>query len=191
MPIQHGSDAVLARMRRPERRATILERVAWLRAALPDVSLRTTVIVGFPGETEEDFEALLNLLEQVRFDRLGAFPYSSEGDTPAATMDGQVSDAVKRERMERLLELQRSITAERAEGWVGREAEILIDRVVGRESAMRGRDVRGAVGRTVGQAPEVDGVVHVREVDGITPGDLVRVRITAALEEDLEGELLS
>ena len=191
MPIQHGSDAVLARMRRPERRATILERVAWLRAALPDVTLRTTVIVGFPGETEEDFEALLNLLEQVRFDRLGAFPYSSEGDTPAATMDGQVSDAVKRERMERLLELQRSITAERAEGWVGREAEILIDRVVGRESAMRGRDVRGAVGRTVGQAPEVDGVVHVREVDGITPGDLVRVRITAALEEDLEGELLS
>jgi ribosomal protein S12 methylthiotransferase len=98
---------------------------------------------------------------------------------------------VKRERMERLLELQRSITAERAEGWVGREAEILIDRVVGRESAMRGGDVRGAVGRTVGQAPEVDGVVHVREVDGITPGDLVRVRITAALEEDLEGELLS
>ncbi len=104
MPIQHGSDAVLRRMRRPERRATILERVGWLRAAIPDLVLRTTVIVGFPGETDDDFEQLLELLEEVRFDRLGAFPYSVEEGTPAATMADQVPDTVKRERLERLLD---------------------------------------------------------------------------------------
>jgi ribosomal protein S12 methylthiotransferase len=190
MPIQHGSDAVLTRMRRPERRATIRERAAWLRDAVPDITLRTTVIVGFPGETEDDFDALLDLLEEVRFDRLGAFPYSVEESTAAATMDGQVSEAVKRERMERLLELQRGIAAERAETWVGREVDVLIDRKVGRTSDMDPADVRGAIARTVGQAPEVDGVVHISDVGDAGPGRFARVRITAVIEEDLAGELV-
>jgi ribosomal protein S12 methylthiotransferase len=190
MPIQHGSDAVLTRMRRPERRATILERVAWLRTAVPDVTLRTTVIVGFPGETEDDFDALLDLLEEVRFDRLGAFPYSVEENTAAATMDGQVSDAVKRERMERLLELQRGIAGERAESWVGRDVQVLIDRMVGRTSDSDPTDTRGAVARTVGQAPEVDGVVHIADARTAEPGRFARVRITDVIDEDLVGELI-
>jgi ribosomal protein S12 methylthiotransferase len=190
MPIQHGSDAVLTRMRRPERRATILERVAWLRAALPEITLRTTVIVGFPGETEDDFDTMLELLEEVRFDRLGAFPYSVEESTAAATMDQQVSEAVKRERMERLLELQRGIAAERAESWVGREVDVLIDRVVGRASDMDPETVHGAIARTVGQAPEVDGVVHIADARGVTAGRFARVRINDVVEEDLTGEVL-
>src|SRR5690606_36516501 len=94
MPIQHGSDTVLERMRRPERQRTIRERVSWLRDAIPDLALRTTLIIGFPGETEDDFEQLLDLLEEVRFDHLGAFPYSVEDGTAAATMPDQVPDAV-------------------------------------------------------------------------------------------------
>ena len=189
MPIQHGADAVLARMRRPERQATIRERVAWLRAAIPDLSLRTTLIVGFPGETEDDFEQLLELLEEIRFDHLGAFPYSPEEGTPAATMADAVPDAVKRERLERLLELQRSITLERNERWVGRETTVLVDRLVGRASQAAADTARGAVGRTPGQALEIDGVVHLDGAHEARPGTMVRARITDALEDDLIGTI--
>lgn len=178
MPIQHGSDAVLERMRRPERRSTIRERVAWLRDAIPDLTLRTTVIVGFPGETEDDFEALLDLLEEIRFDRLGAFAYSVEEDTRAATMPDHVPESVRRERLERVLDVQRAITAERNDAWVGREATLLIDEIVDPES---GR----AVGRTRGQAREIDGVVYVDGARGARPGDVLRARITGSAEEDL------
>jgi ribosomal protein S12 methylthiotransferase len=191
MPIQHGADRVLERMRRPERKRTIQERVAWLRAAVPDLTLRTTVIVGFPGETEDDFEELLELLEEIRFDRLGAFSYSEEENTRAAVMDGQVPEPVRRERLERLLDVQRAITMERNEAWIGREVSILIDEVVGRDSDA-GDDAtpgaRGAVGRTQGQALEVDGVVHIADVKGARVGEFVPVRITDALEHDLLGE---
>ena len=191
MPIQHGSDAVLARMRRPERRKTIRERVSWLREAIPDITLRTTVIVGFPGETEDDFEALLELLEEVRFDQLGAFAYSIEEGTRAAVMDGHVPGAVKRERLERLLDLQRSISLERNEARVGTEVTVLVDRVTGRDSAGEDDRVRGAVGRTAGQALEIDGVVHLGQVQAIAPGDFVRARITEAYEQDLVAEVVA
>ena len=200
MPIQHGADAVLTRMRRPERQATIRERVSWLRDAIPDLSLRTTLIIGFPGETEDDFEQLLDLLEEVRFDHLGAFPYSVEENTPAATMSDHVPDVVVRERLERLFELQRSITMERNERWVGRETTVLVDSIVGRDSDMDmdehanvndvlddGTGARGAVGRTVGQALEIDGVVHVTDARGVRPGEFVRVRIDDVLDDDLVG----
>ncbi len=190
MPIQHGADAVLKRMRRPERQATIRERVAWLRESIPDLSLRTTLIVGFPGETEDDFEQLLELLEEIRFDHLGAFPYSPEESTPAATMSEPVPESVTRERLERLLELQRSITLERNERWVGRETRVLIDRLVGRESDIVAATERGAVGRTVGQALEIDGVVHLADAAGARAGDFVRVRIDEALEDDLVGTMV-
>ncbi|HEX6135333.1 MAG TPA: 30S ribosomal protein S12 methylthiotransferase RimO [Longimicrobiales bacterium] len=192
MPIQHGSDSVLKRMRRPERQATIRERVAWLRAAIPDVALRTTVIVGFPGETDEEFESMLELLEEIRFDHLGAFAYSEEEDTLAAGMPDQVSADVKRERLERLLDLQRTISQERNEQWLGRTVRVLIDTVTGRDGddpdAAAGR--RGAVGRTARQAPEIDGVTHIADALGASPGDFVTVMITGVIENDLTAEIM-
>src|SRR5215210_1794523 len=113
MPMQHASDAVLERMRRPERRRTIREKVARFRDAVPELAIRTTCIVGFPGETEQDFERLLGFLEEVRFDRVGAFTYSPQEGTRAYEMVDDVPDAIKRERLERLTDLQRGITAER------------------------------------------------------------------------------
>jgi ribosomal protein S12 methylthiotransferase len=193
MPIQHGSDAVLTRMRRPERAATIRERVHWLRDAIPDLTLRTTVIAGFPGETEDDFDAMLDLLEEIRFDHVGAFTYSVEEGTRAAAMADQVPDAVRRERLERLQELQRSISLERNERWVGGETTVLIDRLVGRDMDAPPEDAdpgRGAIGRTVGQALEVDGVVHIADAGSARAGDFVRVRIDEALDYDLAGEIL-
>jgi ribosomal protein S12 methylthiotransferase len=190
MPIQHGSDNILKRMRRPERQATIRERVQWLRDAIPDLTLRTTVIVGFPGETDDDFETLLELLEEIRFDRVGAFPYSPEESTAAASMPDMIDDDVKRERLERLGDLQRSITLERNEAWVGREVVALIDEVTGRDTEIPGdASERGAIARTRGQAIEVDGVVHIDDAGSAQPGQFVRVRITDALEDDLVGEI--
>mgnify|MGYP000227021966 CR=1 FL=1 len=181
MPIQHGSDAVLTRMRRPERRATILERVGWLRDSIPDLALRTTVIVGFPGETEDDFEQLLDLLERVRFDQVGAFAYSVEEGTRAADMADQVPDSVKRERLERLGDLQRAISLERNEARIGRVVPALIDRL---------ESDGGAVGRTAAQALEVDGVTLIRgaAAAGLRAGRFADVRIVDALDQDVIAE---
>lgn len=179
MPIQHGADTVLRRMRRPERQSTIRERVGWLREAIPDLALRTTVIVGFPGESDEEFEAMLELLEEIRFDHLGAFAYSREEGTPAAEMEGQVAEGVKRERLERVLDLQRSIALEKHESLVGRRVQVLVDQVDG-----KGR----AVGRTAGQALDVDGVTRIEGAVGLVPGHFVPVRITGANEDELFGE---
>lgn len=192
MPIQHGSDNVLARMRRPERQATIRERAGWLRDAIPDLALRTTVIVGFPGETEDDFRQMLELLEEIRFDHVGAFTYSVEEQTAAADMPDQVPDEVKLERLEQLFELQRSIGLERNEARVGSIEEVLIDRITGRDSDVDGINSteRGAVGRTRHQAIEVDGLVHLRDAGTFEPGDFIRVEIVGALEDDLIGEVL-
>ena len=153
MPIQHASDAVLARMRRPERERTIRERVARLRSAIPEVALRTTCIVGFPGEADSDFERLLDFLEEIRFDRVGAFTYSAQEGTRAHALPDDVPDEVKRERLERLTELQRSITAERYERMIGARTRALVDRVA--ESGA------GVEGRAPWQADDVDGVVRI------------------------------
>jgi ribosomal protein S12 methylthiotransferase len=190
MPIQHGADTMLQRMRRPERQATIRERVHWLRESIPDIALRTTVIAGFPGETDVEFETLLELLEEICFDQLGAFPYSVEEGTPAATMPDPVEEDIKRERLERLIDLQRTITLERNEARVGRCETVLIDRVEGRDmddpDAPLG--LRGAVGRTARQAIEVDGVVHIAAAGDAVPGDFVDACVTGALEDDLIAE---
>jgi ribosomal protein S12 methylthiotransferase len=188
MPIQHGSDRILERMRRPERQATIRERVSWLRSALPDLSLRTTVIVGFPGETDDDFQSLLELLEEIRFDYLGAFAYSVEENTPAATMADQVPDTVKRERLEQLLDLQHAITLEKNERRVGQVVPVLIDRLSGRSSRAQNGRTRGAVGRTSGQALEVDGLVHIADAGAMQPGTFAQVRLLEAIEQDFSGE---
>ena len=172
MPMQHASDAVLARMRRPERKRTIRDRVAKFRDAVPGVAIRTTCIVGFPGETEHDFEELMEFLEEIQFDRVGAFTYSPQDGTRAAAMDDDVPDAIKRERLERLTELQRSLTAERYEARVGKVARMLVDRI----------DEHGrSVGRMPWQADDVDGVALL---DGrVEPGEFAEVAVNEVVDD--------
>ncbi len=189
MPIQHGSDTVLQRMRRPERQATIRERVSRLREAVPDLVLRTTVIVGFPGETDQEFQEMLELLEEVRFDRVGAFPYSVEEGTPAAEMDGQLSDGEKRDRLETLMDLQREISFESNEAMVGRTGKVLVDRLLSDDPE------HVAEGHAWSQAVDVDGITRILapESGGRRPveaGDLVEVEFVDALEYDLIGRLV-
>lgn len=174
MPMQHASDAVLARMRRPERQRTIRERVARVRDAVSDVAIRTTCIVGFPGESDADFETLLAFLEETQFDRVGVFTYSPQEGTRAFGMADDVPDAVKRERLERVVELQRQVTAERYERHIGRIAPAIID-----------RDEGGGVlqARTVWQADDVDGVTRVAAVAGATPGAIVEVRLDDVVDD--------
>jgi len=182
LPIQHGSDRMLERMRRPERRDTIVERVTWLRSAIPDLTLRTTVIVGFPGETDEDFRALLELLEEIEFDRVGAFAYSVEEGTRAADMEGHLPEAVKTERMEELMELQRGISFDRNLAHVGREEVALVD-------SLDDDPDFGAIARTRTQALDVDGVTRIRFGPSLVPGQMVEVEIVDALDYDLVAEV--
>jgi ribosomal protein S12 methylthiotransferase len=175
MPMQHASDAVLARMRRPERQRTIRDRVKRLREVVPDLALRTTCIVGFPGETDEDFTQLLDFLEETQFERVGAFTYSPQEGTRAADMDDDVSESLKRERLERLLDLQRQITAERYERFEGHTARAMIDRVVDGE----------AQGRTVWQADDVDGIAYIQGAESLAPGTIVDAAIER-VEDDVD-----
>jgi ribosomal protein S12 methylthiotransferase len=181
MPIQHAADAVLARMRRPERQRTIRDKVARFRDAVPDVSIRTTCIVGFPGETEQDFETLLAFLEEVQFDRVGAFTYSPQEGTRAYAMDDDVPEPTKRERLERLTELQRSITAERYERHLGRQVRLLVD-----QSAASGAP---ALARAPWQADDVDGVTRV--TTDAPAGSFVDATVTDVVDDyDFEAELI-
>jgi len=182
MPMQHASDEVLKRMRRPERRETIRERVADIRRRVPDVAIRTTCIVGFPGETDDDFESLLTFLEEVQFERVGAFTYSPQEGTRAAAMIDDVPEATKRERLERLLELQRLVTAERYERRVGRDARALVDRV----------HPDGTVeARVFWQADDIDGVTRVSADIALRPGNLIDVAVERVADDyDFEASLI-
>ncbi len=173
MPVQHGSDAVLTRMRRPERRKTIVEKVARFREAVPDLTIRTTCIVGFPGETDDDFEILLDFLHEMQFDRVGAFTYSAQEGTAAAMMVDDVPDEVKHERLDRLQRVQAAITAERYERHIGRTVQLLVDRA--------GSDDELAVARAPWQADDIDGVTHL---DTDAPlGSLVEAMITDVVDD--------
>jgi ribosomal protein S12 methylthiotransferase len=173
MPIQHGSDVVLARMRRPERKRTIRERVHKFRAAVPDVAIRTTCIVGFPGETEEQFEELLEFLQEIQFERVGAFTYSPQEGTRAAEYVDDVHETVKRERLERLTELQRAITGERYESRLGRTALALVDRA----------DVEAGTSqaRLPWQADDIDGITQIDEA--LAPGTIAEVAVEEVVED--------
>jgi ribosomal protein S12 methylthiotransferase len=186
MPLQHGSDRVLELMRRPERRSTIRERVAWLREAIPDLTLRTTLIVGFPGETDEDFREMLDLLEEIQFERVGAFRYSVEEGTRAAEMDGRIPSSLISERLEELMEVQRDISFEKNLALVGTRATVLVDEPVTDDADFV------AVARTAGQALDVDGVTNLRGAKGRGPeaGSFVEIEIVDALDYDLIGEVL-
>jgi ribosomal protein S12 methylthiotransferase len=181
MPIQHGSDLVLARMRRPERKRTIRERVRKFRDAVPDVAIRTTCIVGFPSETDEQFEELLEFLEEVQFERVGAFTYSPQEGTRAAQYADDVHETVKRERLERLTELQRSITAERYESRVGRTALALVDRANPANGTSQAR--------LPWQADDIDGVTQIDEV--LSPGTIAEVAVEEVVDDyDFQASLI-
>ena len=186
MPIQHASDPMLERMRRPERQHTLREKLRWLRDAIPDLAIRTTCLVGFPGETDQDFRTLLEFLEEAQFDRLGAFAYSPQEGTRATAYPDDVPDAVKRDRLEELLEVQRAISAERLARFVGRETPVLVDSVADPDD-----EGTTHVGRVPWQADDVDGVTHLERGGWGTPGSLVRARITASEDYDFRAVALT
>ncbi len=179
IPIQHASDVMLERMRRPERAKTIREKVAWLRETVPDLAIRTTTIVGFPGETDEDFRTLLAFAEEMQFDRLGVFTYSEQEGTRAAEFPDDVPDGVKRERQEALTELQRGISDDRLGRFVGREVDVLVDEIVDPDETDATH-----VGRVVWQADDVDGVTFLERGGWAKPGDFVRARILEVQDYD-------
>ena len=182
MPIQHGSDAVLARMRRPERQRTVRSRVAAIRATVPDVAIRTTCIVGFPGETAEDYETLLEFLEELQFDRVGAFTYSAQEGTRAAEMEDDVPELLKRERLERLNETQRLVTSERYEQRLGRTVRAIVDRV----------DDDGVQARVLWQADDIDGVTRLTGAKKVAPGSFVDVQLDEVVDDvDFGASLVS
>lgn len=179
MPLQHSEDHILKKMRRPGRQRDVRELVEKIRSRIPDVALRTSLIVGFPGETEEDFEKLCRFVEDIRFDRLGVFAYSQEEDTPASRLPDQVPEDVKEWRANTLMEIQRRISGEQNSRHVGETIDVLIERYDGRNDVY--------IGRSQYDAPEIDGEVYVsRAVTDI--GEILKVKITHAYEFDLSGE---
>ena len=181
IPIQHASDRILKRMNRRTNQAELREMIGKLRREIPDIALRTTLISGFPGETQEDHEELCRFVDEMEFERLGVFAYSLEEDTPAASFPDQVPQEVKEESRDEIMELQQEIAFEACEAMVGRELEVLIEGKVADENAY--------VGRTYMDAPGVDGMIFVNTGLELMTGDFVRVRVTGALEYDLIGEV--
>lgn len=200
LPIQHSSDAILRRMARKTNQAELRERIAKLRKEIPDITLRTTLITGFPGETEEDFKELYNFVDEMEFDRLGVFTYSAEEGTPAAEMDGQVDEEVKIARRNEIMELQQEISAEKAEDRIGKVYEVLVEGTVPVDSVngeafasimeVNEDGKKVYIGRTYMDAPDVDGQVFFESDYEIMSGELVEVEIIASDEYDLFGVLI-
>ena len=181
IPIQHASDNVLKRMGRRTNQAELRTIIGKLREKIPDICLRTTLISGFPGETQEDFEELYRFVNEMEFDRLGVFPYSQEEDTPAATMEDQVPQEVKEFRRDELMELQQAIAFDKAEDMVGRILTVMIEGKVADEETY--------VARTYRDAPNVDGYLFVNTSANLMTGDFVKVLVTDSNEYDLIGEI--
>lgn len=181
LPIQHASDRILKRMGRRTTRAELTAIINKLRNEIPDIVLRTTLITGFPGETESDHQELMEFVDEMEFDRLGVFTYSPEEDTPAASMPDQIPEEIKEERRDELMELQQEISLYKGNERIGQEVLVMIEGKVSGESAY--------IGRTYGDAPKVDGYIFVQTGELLMTGDFARVRITGALEYDLIGEL--
>ncbi|MEO6225777.1 MAG: 30S ribosomal protein S12 methylthiotransferase RimO, partial [Sphingomicrobium sp.] len=179
IPFQHASPNVLRRMRRPANDAKVLERIHKWRAQVPDLTIRSTFVVGFPGETDEDFAYLLAWLEQAQLDRVGAFKFEPVAGATATDMDDQVPEDLKQERFEAVMALSARISAERLAARVGSTIAVLIDAV--------DPETGGATGRSKADAPEIDGEVHLRDAGGLNPGDIVEARIEDSDEHDLFG----
>ena len=181
LPIQHANDEILRRMGRRTSKQELIDKIDFLRSEMPDITLRTTLITGFPGETKEQHKELLEFINDMEFDRLGVFTYSPEEGTPAAAMEHQIDEEVKLDRQAELMELQQDISAELGERRIGQELLVMIEGKVADEDAY--------VGRSQADAPGVDGYVFVNTPETLVSGDFVRVKITGALEYDLIGEI--
>ena len=181
IPIQHSSDRILKRMNRRTSQAQLKEMIAKLRTEIPDIVLRTTLISGFPGETDEDHQILMEFVDEMEFERLGVFAYSAEEDTPAYSFENQVPQEVKEARRDEIMELQQEIAFEHSEEMTGRILDVLIEGKVADEPAY--------VGRTYMDAPGVDGLIFVNSGELFMSGDFVRVKVVGASEYDLIGEV--
>ena len=181
IPIQHASDRILRRMGRRTHKAELKERISALRREIPDIALRTTFICGFPGETQEDHEELMEFVDEMEFERVGVFTYSAEEDTPAYSYPDQILEEVKEERRADVMELQQEIAFEHCENMVGKVLDVMIEGKVADEPAY--------VGRTYMDAPNVDGLIFVNADEMLMSGDFVRVKVTGASEYDLIGEV--
>ena len=182
MPIQHASDAILKRMGRRTTKEQLKETVALLRKEIPDIVLRTTLIAGFPGETQEQHEELMEFVDEMEFERLGVFAYSPEENTPAALMPDQIPEEIKEDRRDAILELQQEIAFDKAADMVGRTLYAMIEGKVSDEPAY--------VARTYADSPDIDGYVFVNTGEMLMSGDFVKVKITGSAEYDLIGELV-
>lgn len=182
LPIQHANDTILKRMGRRTSKQQLKKIVRKLRQEIPDIALRTTLITGFPGETQEQHEELMEFVDEMEFDRLGVFTYSPEEDTPAAEMSDQISEEVKEDRQAELMELQQDIVFDQAEDMIGQEVLVMIEGKVADENAY--------VGRTYKDAPNVDGLIFINTDEELMSGDFAKVKVTGALEYDLIGELM-
>ena len=182
LPIQHANDTILKRMGRRTSKQELIDIVQKLRKEIPDICLRTTLITGFPGETQEQHEEVMELIDTLEFDRLGAFTYSPEEDTPAATFEDQIDEEVKEDRQADIMELQQEIAFDKAEDMIGREVLVMIEGKVADENAY--------VGRTYRDAPNVDGLIFINTDVELISGDFAKVKVTGALDYDLIGELM-
>ena len=181
LPIQHASDRILKRMGRRTSRAQLEEIIEKLRREIPDIALRTTLITGFPGETQEDHEELMAFVDEMEFDRLGVFTYSQEEDTPAASREDQIDEEVKKDRQEELMELQQEVSLDKNEEKIGRTMLAMVEGYLSDENVY--------VARTYADAPGIDGYLFIDTAETLMSGDFAKVKITGALEYDLTGEL--
>lgn len=181
IPVQHGDPEILAHMNRDIKPGALRSIFRTAREINPDFTLRTTCMVGFPGEKKKHFDNLIDFVKEVRFDRMGAFTFYAEEGTPAECMAGQVSEATKKKRLDALMRVQEEISFERQQSFVGRELRVLVDRVVTEEGFAEGRSFR--------EAPEVDGLIEIRNIrKDIKEGDMINVKITEAMTHDMAGE---
>lgn len=182
LPIQHASDGILKRMGRRTSKQELVDIIGKLRSEIPDICLRTTLITGFPGETQEQHEELMDFIDEMEFERLGVFTYSPEEDTPAAVMPDQIDEEVKLDRQAELMELQQEIAFDNAQEMIGREVLVMVEGKVADENAY--------VGRTYRDAPNVDGLIFINTDEELLSGDFAQVKVTGAVDYDLIGELL-
>jgi ribosomal protein S12 methylthiotransferase len=180
MPLQHADPAILRAMRRPSDITATREKLAHIREVVEDIALRTTLIVGYPGEDEQSFQKLVDFVQSVRFDHLGTFPYSFEPGSPAEPLGDPIPEHIKTERVEQIMQIQAEISLERNQHFIGQIMDVLVEGV-DRESGI-------SIGRSYRDAPEVDGLVMI---EGLAPvGELVQVKIHSAITHDLIGELV-
>ncbi|WP_442903310.1 30S ribosomal protein S12 methylthiotransferase RimO [Gilliamella sp. Occ3-1] len=177
VPLQHASPTILKSMKRPGTIERTLERIHKWREICPDITLRSTFIVGYPGETEQDFELLLNFLSQAQLDRVGCFPYSSIEGAEANKLADQIPETIKQERFDRFMQLQQKISTQKLQAKIGKTLAVIVDEI----------DEEGAIGRSMADAPEIDGVVYLNEENQINVGDIVQVNIEHSDEYDLWG----